>query len=102
MATRVGAYELEIFTGATESEAGREERAELFLRGEQGEPLASISFYGPEVGVSLGPEGVSRGSLPLLRLPTDMLSSVLALLGGDKPVFFEFTDRGRLTTEQDS
>ena len=102
MATRVRAYELEIFTGATEDEAGREKRAELFLLGEQGERLASISFYGPEVEVPLGPEGVSRANLPLLRLPTDMLSSVLALLDGEKPVFFEFTDRGRLTTEQDS
>jgi hypothetical protein len=27
---------------------------------------------------------------------------VLALLDGEKPVYFEFTDRGRLRTAQDS
>lgn len=100
MATAVGAYELEILTGPTEDEAGRRVRAELSLLGEQGERLAFIAFYGPEV--TLGPEGVSRANLPLLQLHTDMLSSVLALLDGEKPVFFEFTDRGRLSTEQDS
>ncbi len=98
MATAVGAYELAILTGPVEDEEGR--RAELTLLGEQGERLANITFYGPEV--TLGSEFVSRASLPLLQLHTDMLSSVLALLEGKKPVFFEFTDRGRLATAQDS
>jgi hypothetical protein len=93
----VEAYELEILTGPTEDEEGR--RAELTLLGEQGGRLANITFYGPEA--TLGPEFVSRANLPLLQLHTDMLSSVLALLDGEKPLFFEFTDRGRLTTTQD-
>ena len=98
MTTAVGAYELEILTGSVEDEEGR--RAELTLLGEQGERLANITFYEPEV--TLGSEFVSRANLPLLQLHTDMLSSVLALLDGGKPVFFEFTDRGRLATAQDS
>jgi hypothetical protein len=98
VAEAVGAYELEVLTGPTEDEEGR--RAELTLLGEQGNRLANITFYGPEV--TLGPEFVSRANLPLLRLHTDALSSVLTLLDGEKPVYFEFTDRGRLTTAQDS
>ena len=98
MATAVGAYELEILTGTVEDEEGK--RAELTLLGEQGERLANITFYEPEV--TLGSEFVSRANLPLLQLHTDMLSSVLALLDSEKPVFFEFTDRGRLSTAQGS
>ena len=97
MAEVVESYELEILTGPTEDEEGR--RAELTLLGKQGRRLAFITFYGPEA--ALGSEFVSRASLPLLQLHTDMLSSVLALLDGEKSLFFEFTDRGRLTTTQD-
>lgn len=98
MATAVGTYELEILTGPSADEEGR--RAELTLRSEQGDPLGSVTFYDPEV--TLGPDFVSRASRPLLHLHTDMLSSVLALLNGDKSVFIEYTDRGgRLTTTED-
>jgi hypothetical protein len=96
VAGAVGAYELEILTGSRGEEEGR--RAELFLRGEQGDRLASITFYDP--GVALGQEFVSRANMPMLQLHSEMLPSVLALLNGDKPVFVELTDRGgRLTTE---
>lgn len=99
VAEAVGAYELEILTGSRGEEEGR--RAELFLRSEQGDRLASIAFYDPEA--TLGQEFVSRANMPMLQLHTDMLPSVLALLHGDKPVFVELTDRGgRLTTTEDS
>ena len=99
VADAVGTYELEILTGPGDDEQGS--RAELSLRGEQGEPLGSITFYDPEV--TLGHDFVSRASRPMLHLHTDMLPSVLALLNSDKPVFVELTDSaGRLTTAGDS
>jgi hypothetical protein len=98
VAEAVGTYELEILIGSTEDEESR--RAELTLLGERGERLAHITFYGPEV--PLGPDFVNRANLPLLQLHTDALSGVLALLEGERPVFFEFTERGRLTTAQES
>jgi hypothetical protein len=97
VAEKVESYELEILTGPTEDEEGR--RAELTLLGKQGDRLAFITFYDPDA--TLGSEFVSRANLPLLQLHTDMLSSVLALLDGEKSLFFEFTDRGRLTTTRD-
>jgi hypothetical protein len=98
VATPVGAYELEIITGRTELESGR--RAKLTLLGEQGERLAFITFVGPEVG--LGVEFVDEADVPVLGLPADMLSGVLVLLHSEKRVFFEFTDKGRLTTREHS
>ncbi len=99
MATAVGAYDLEILTGPTPDEDGR--RAELTLSSEQGDPLGSITFYGPEI--TLGPDFVSRANRPLLHLHTDMLPSVLVLLHSEKRVFVEFTaGSGRLRTQEDS
>jgi hypothetical protein len=102
VSTEVGAYELEILTGPVVVEEGgfiEEEgrRASLTLIDEQGDPLGSISFYGPEV--ALPPDLVSRANRPMLHLPTDMLSSVLALLDSKKRVF---VDEGRVTTRDDS
>jgi hypothetical protein len=97
--TPVGGYELEMITGRTIIDpSGR--RAELTLLTEQGDRLAVINFFGPEV--ELGVEHVDEEDVPLLNLPADQLSGVLTLLNSEKPVFFEFTDKGRLTTREDS
>lgn len=105
MTTPVGAYELEILTGPTVEEGTSTEengrRATLALESEQGDPLGSITFYGPEV--TLPPDFVSRANRPLLHLHTDTLPSVLALLQSEKRVFVEFTDGGgRITSIGDS
>jgi hypothetical protein len=96
VATRVRSYELEIVTGHSEDEGAS--RAELTLRSEQGEVLGNIEFYEPEA--TLRSDFVNRGGNPIMHLHTDMLSSVLALLHSEKPVFVEYTDQagGRLTT----
>ena len=97
--TQVGGYELEMITGRTTIEpSGR--RAELTLLTEQGDCLAVINFFGQEIG--LGVEHVDEEDVPVLNLPADQLSGVLTLLNSEKPVFFEFTDKGRLTTREDS
>ena len=100
MATAVGAYEVEIITGTGEDVGG--ERARINLFSEQGgSRLGRIYFYGPEV--TLASDFVDRGSNPVLHLHTDMLSSVLDLLHGEKPLFVELADqRGRLSTTEDS
>ena len=99
MATAVGAYEVEIVTGPGIEEG---ERARLNLFGEQGrERLGRIYFYGPEV--TLQNDFVDRGSNPVLHLHMGALSSVLALLNSEKPLFIELEqDRGRLTTTEET
>ena len=63
--------------------------------------LGRIYFYRPDE--TLEGDFVDRGSNPVLHLHTDMLSSVLALLNSEKPLFVEFTEqRGGLTTTEDS
>ena len=99
MTTRVGGYELEMITGRTVIEPSRN-RAELTLLTEQGDRLAVIDFRGQEMG--LGVEHVDEEDVPVLNLPADQLSGVLTLLNSEKPIFFEFTDKGRLTTREDS
>jgi len=99
VATAVGAYEAEIITGPSIEEG---ERATLNLFGEQGgDRLGRIYFYGPQV--PLEGDFVDRGSNPVLHLHIGMLSSVLALLNSEKPLFIELTEqnRGRLTTTED-
>lgn len=88
-------YELEILTGPREAE--EEQRAELTLLDEQGTPSGFITFYDAEV--TLGPNFVNRAGRPMMQLHTEMLSSVLALLHGEKPVF---VSEGRLTNTEDS
>jgi len=91
--TAVVGYELEILTGPRTDEEGQ--RAELTLLGEEGTPSGFITFYDPEV--TLGPNFVNRASRPMLQLHTDMLSSVLALLHSEKPLFV--SEEGLTTTE---
>lgn len=103
MSTAVGGYDLQILTGpivAKEGGSAEEEgrRASLTLNNEQGDPLGSIGFYGPEV--TLPHDLVSRAGRPMLHLHTDMLSSVLALLHSGKRVFVD--DAGLITTREDS
>ncbi len=110
-ANAIRAYELEIKTGPSEDEEGSEAvvRASVRLLGEpgeavgeeQGKPIGHIYFYGPEV--TLESDFHSRASRPILHLHTEMLSSVLHLLEGEKPVFVELEgSRGRLTTDEES
>jgi hypothetical protein len=99
VATAVGAYEVEIVTGPSTEEG---ERARLNLFGEQGGDLIGpIYFYEPQV--PLESDFVDRGSNPVLHLHIGTLSSVMALLEGEKPLFIELTEqnRGRLTTTED-
>jgi hypothetical protein len=98
VATAVGAYEVEIITGLSEGEV---ERAKINLFAEQGgDRIGRIYFYGPQV--ILESDFVDRGSNPVLHLHIGTLSSVLALLDGEKPLFIELTEqnRGRLTTTE--
>ena len=99
MATAVGAYEVEINTGAG---IGEGERARLNLFSEQGgDRIGRIYFYG--VQVPLQSDFVDRGSNPVLHLHIGMLSSVLDLLNSEKPLFIELEqNRGRLTTTEDT
>lgn len=97
MATAVEEYELEILTGPRE---GVEARLDLFS-GQGRFPVARISFYGPQV--TLERDFVDRGGSLVLHPHTGMLSSVLDLLHGEKPLFVELTEhRGRLTTTEGS
>jgi hypothetical protein len=100
VATPVGAYEVEIITGTAVDVEGV--RAKLNLFSEQGGGrLGRFYFYGPDE--TLEGDFVDRGSNPVLHLHTDMLSSVLALLNSEKPLFVEFSgQRGGLTTTEDS
>ena len=97
MATAVGAYELEITTGSSIEEG---ERARLNLFSEQGgDRLGRIYFYDPQV--TLESDFVDRGSNPVLHLHMGVLSSVLALLNSEKPLFIELEqNRGRLMTTE--
>jgi hypothetical protein len=97
--TAVGAYEVEIVTGPSEEEG---ERARINLFTEQGgDRIGRIYFYEPQV--PLESDFVDRGSNPVLHLHIGTLSSVLALLEGEKPLFIELTaqNKGRLTTTED-
>jgi hypothetical protein len=99
VATAVGGYEVEIITGPPVEE---DQRAKINLLGEQeGDHIGRIYFYEPQV--PLGSDFVDRGSNPVLHLHIGTLSSVLALLDGEKPLFIELTEqqRGRLTTTED-
>jgi hypothetical protein len=98
--TAIGAYEVEIVTGPPMEEG---ERARLNLFAEQGgDRVGRIYFYGAEV--ALKSDFVDRGSNPVLHLHIGMLSSVLALLESEKPLFVELTeqDMGRLTTTEET
>ena len=95
VAKAIDGYELEIITGATENE--EDMRAELTLLDDQGSVLGYISFYEPKV--ALGPDFVSRAGRPMMQLHTDMLSSVLAVLHGEKRVF---VGESGLATREDS
>ena len=99
MATPVGAYEVEIVTGPSTEEG---ERARLNLFSEQGgDRLGRIYFYDPQV--ILDSDFVDRGSNPVLHLHMGALSSVLALLNSEKPLFIELEqNRGRLTTTEET
>jgi hypothetical protein len=65
VATAVGAYEVEIFTGPRIEEGERVARLNLFSE-QGGDFLGRIYFYGPQV--TLESDFVDRGSNPVLHL----------------------------------
>ena len=99
MLAAVGAYEVEIVTGSPEEEG---ERARINLFAEQGgDRIGRIYFYDPQV--TLESDFVDRGSNPVLHLHMGVLSSVLALLNSEKPLFIELEqNKGRLTTTEET
>ena len=80
MATPVASYELSIFTGP--SHVFDNNRARLILLSKQGDRLAAITFYPPDVELpwdDVRKEDMTPADELELHLPTDMLASVLAL-----------------------
>jgi hypothetical protein len=92
----IESYELSINTGNSGAfEAYGVARADIILLGRKGRRLATITFH--QASAKLPYDKWRDTDEPELHLPTDMLTSVLALLEREKPVHLTYGERTNRT-----